>query len=225
MHPRVGVKFGMESGYQLVALTGCNNATIDFGKHADSSVLEGRIGVGLQHLFNIGRTDERHGNDGGGFFVLQVGRTRVEACALGIEIKRGFCMETAELSAVGVTNSLDMHRGKGRLRSRSYTFCQQDESCTCAEDGQTACDGLSDGGEESQLVQQLGHGGALATWNNQSVLGLVPVCQLSHLKRLYTQPMEHLLMLYEGSLQSKYRYSYLALFHLLSLSKKSNLYY
>lgn len=51
MHTGVIVEFWMERRSQLVALTGCNDATIDLGKHPD---------IFAQHPSDIWRTDEGH---------------------------------------------------------------------------------------------------------------------------------------------------------------------
>ena len=47
------IQFGMKSGDELLALTGCNNMTVNLGQH---------FTIRCQHFANVRRTDEGHGN-------------------------------------------------------------------------------------------------------------------------------------------------------------------
>lgn len=59
------------------------------------------------------------------------------------------CMKTAKLASVGIAPHTDSHSGKMQGR-------QQDKTGTSAEDGQSVCDGMTDGLEELKVMKQFG---------------------------------------------------------------------
>ena len=95
---------------------------------------------------------------------------------LGVE-SGGECVETAQLTTVGITTHLDVHRAQ-------TTFGEQDHAGTGAEDGHTVENGLADWGEESEFVEEAHLDGALTTRENEAVFRLLPVFQLAQLESL-----------------------------------------
>ena len=93
----------------------------------------------------------------------------------------GACgVKTAQLPTVGITSHLDVHRAQ-------TTFGEQDHAGTGAEDGHTVENGLADWGEESEFVEEAHLDGTLSSRQDQSILWVLPVFQLAHLKSLHTE--------------------------------------
>ena len=153
MEAGIVVEFGVESGGELVALAGGNDMSIDSS--------EGLAVVGGDCL-DIGCTDEGHG------YLL----TNASDGACGVK--------TAQLTTVGITTYLDVHRVQ-------TTFGEQDHTGTGAEDGHTVEDGLADRDEESEFVEEAHLDGTLSSRQDQSILWVLPVFQLAHLKSLHTE--------------------------------------
>lgn len=172
MYTGVGVELGMEGGDELVALAGSCYMTVDDGQ---------RLGI-CRHAVDVGGADEGHG-DG------------ADTCHLRL------CVETAELAAIGVAAHVGVHGGQSLARLSVLAAGQEDEAGAGAEDGQTATDGLADGQHQVKVAQELRLCGALAAGNDEGVLGLLPVAQLPHLKRLYAKAREHLRVFGKRALQ------------------------
>ena len=153
MEAGIVVELGVESGGELIALAGGNDMSIDS--------CEGLAVVGGDCL-DIGCTDEGHGHIG------------ADVC------DRANSVETAQLTTVGITTHLDVHRAQ-------TTFGEQDHAGTGAEDGHTVEDGLADRDEESEFVEEAHLDGT----------------------RLDSQALEHLFMFDKGPLQGEYCDSHL----------------
>ena len=175
MEAGIVVEFGVESGGELIALAGGNDMSIDSS--------EGLAVVGGDCL-DIGCTDEGHGHIG------------ADVC------DRANSVETAQLTTVGITTHLDVHRAQ-------TTFGEQDHTGTGAEDGHTVEDGLADRDEESEFVEEAHLDGTLSARENEAVFRLLPVFQLAQLESLDSQALEHLLMFDKGPLQGEYCDSHL----------------
>ena len=135
------------------------------------------------HAFYIGRTDERGRETGAHLRHVEGG------------------VEATQLSSIGVAARADIHRGEAWELLAIHLLGQQDQSGTGTEDGQSAGNGFADGLEQLQVMEQLQHRRRFATRDNQTVLGLVPVGELAHLKTFSAQLLEHSLVLDECSLQ------------------------
>ena len=116
--------------------------------------------------------------------------------------------ETAELPAIGIAPDVDIHCAKCLTRSAVFMTGKKYESCTGGKDGKSIENGTTDGLHQSQLGEQTSLHGALAAWQYQSVFGLLPVAELSDLKGLHPQTVEHLLMFYECPLKGEDGYSH-----------------
>ena len=125
----------------------------------DSS--EGLAVVGGDRL-DVRGTDEGHG------YLL----TNASDGACGVK--------TAQLPTVGITTHLDVHRAQ-------TTFGEQDHAGTGAEYGHTVENSLADWGEESEFVEEAHLDGTLSARQDQSILWVLPVFQLAHLKSLHTE--------------------------------------
>ena len=100
----------------------------------------------------------------------------------------GACgVKTAQLPTVGITTYLDVHRVQ-------TTFGEQDHTGTGAEDGHAVENSLTDGGEETEFVEEAHLDGTLSARQDQSILWVLPVFQLAHLKSLDSKALEHLFM-------------------------------
>ena len=166
MEAGIVVELGMESGSELVALACGNDVAINGGKCLAI--------VGGDRL-DVRGTDESHG------YLL----TNASDGACGVK--------TAQLTTVGITTYLDVHRVQ-------TTFGEQDHTGTGAEDGHTVEDGLTDGGEETEFVEEAHLDGALSSRQDQSILWVLPVFQLAQLESLDSKALEHLLMFDKGPL-------------------------
>lgn len=167
-------QFGMESRSELVALPDSNDVAIHCGKDFDRG---GKCAV------NIRCTDESHGE------IL--GNTRNLAD----------CMEAAQLASVCIAANIDVHRAKSLSGLAILQLCQLDESCTSAKDGQPLQNGLADGAEKPQGIEQMGLSGRFAAGDDERILRLLPVLQLANLESLHAQRLQYLLVLYERPLQ------------------------
>lgn len=166
MEAGIVVELGVESGGELIALAGGNDMSIDS--------CEGLAVVGGDCL-DIGCTDEGHGHIG------------ADVC------DRANSVETAQLTTVGITTHLDVHRAQ-------TTFGEQDHAGTGAEDGHTVEDGLADRDEESEFVEEAHLDGTLSARENEAVFRLLPVFQLAQLESLDSKALEHLFMFDKGPL-------------------------
>ena len=166
MEAGIVVELGVESGGELIALAGGNDMSIDS--------CEGLAVVGGDRL-DIGCTDESHGHIG------------ADVC------DRANGVETAQLTTVGITTHLDVHRAQ-------TTFGEQDHAGTGAEYGQAVEDGLADWGEESEFVEEAHLDGTLSARENEAVFRLLPVFQLAQLESLDSKALEHLFMFDKGPL-------------------------
>ena len=166
MEAGIVVELGMESGSELVALACGNDVAINGGKCLAI--------VGGDRL-DIGCTDESHGHIG------------ADVC------DRANSVETAQLTTVGITTHLDVHRAQ-------TTFGEQDHAGTGAEDGHTVEDGLADRDEESEFVEEAHLDGTLSARENEAVFRLLPVFQLAQLESLDSKALEHLFMFDKGPL-------------------------
>ena len=166
MEAGIVVELGMESGSELVALACGNDVVINGGKCLAV--------VGGDRL-DIGCTDESHGHIG------------ADVC------DRANGVETAQLTTVGITTHLDVHRAQ-------TTFGEQDHAGTGAEDGHTVENGLADWGEESEFVEEAHLDGTLSARENEAVFRLLPVFQLAQLESLDSKALEHLFMFDKGPL-------------------------
>ena len=175
MEAGIVVELGMESGSELVALACGNDVAINGGKCLAV--------VGGDRL-DIGCTDESHG------YLL----TNASDGACGVK--------TAQLTTVGITTYLDVHRVQ-------TTFGEQDHTGTGAEDGHTVEDSLTDGGEETEFVEEAHLDGTLSARENEAVFRLLPVFQLAQLESLDSKALEHLFMFDKGPLQGEYCDSHL----------------
>ena len=166
MKAGIVVEFGVESGSELVALAGGNDVAINGGKCLAI--------VGGDRL-DVRGTDEGHGHIG------------ADVC------DRANGVKTAQLTTVGITTHLDVHRVQ-------TTFGEQDHTGTGAEDGHTVEDGLTDGGEESEFVEEAHLDGTLSAREDKAVFRLLPVFQLAQLESLDSKALEHLFMFDKGPL-------------------------
>jgi hypothetical protein len=106
---------------------------------------------------------------------------------------RANSVETAQLTTVGITTHLDVHRAQ-------TTFGEQDHAGTGAEDGQAVENGLADRGEEPEFVEEAHLDGTLSARENEAVFRLLPVFQLAQLESLDSKALEHLFMFDKGPL-------------------------
>ena len=166
MEAGIVVEFGVESGGELIALAGGNDMSIDSS--------EG-LAVVVGDRLDIGCTDEGHGHIG------------ADVC------DRANSVETAQLTTVGITTHLDVHRAQ-------TTFGEQDHAGTGAEYGHTVEDGLADRDEESEFVEEAHLDGTLSARENEAVFRLLPVFQLAQLESLDSKALEHLFMFDKGPL-------------------------
>ena len=111
-------------------------------------------------------------------------------------------IETAELTAVGITTHVNIHCRETIGRLAILCLGKHDKSGTCSEYGQSVLYGFSHRSVESEVTQELYLYCALASWNNESVLGLLPIAQLAHFECLNAKAREHFLMLDECALES-----------------------
>ena len=106
----------------------------------------------------------------------------------------GACgVKTAQLPTVGITSHLDVHRAQ-------TTFGEQDHAGTGAEDGHAVENSLTDGGEETEFVEETHLDGALTAREDKAVFRLLPVFQLAQLESLDSKALEHLFMFDKGPL-------------------------
>ena len=166
MEAGIVVEFGVESGGELIALAGGNDVAINGGKCLAI--------VGGDRL-DVRGTDEGHG------YLL----TNASDGACGVK--------TAQLTTVGITTHLDVHRAQ-------TTFGEQDHAGTGAEDGHAVEDGLADRDEESEFVEEAHLDGTLSARDNEAVFRLLPVFQLAQLESLDSKALEHLFMFDKGPL-------------------------
>ena len=173
MDTSVLVELGMEGRNELIALTGGHDMSIDLSKDLDT---------GRENPIDIRGTDEGHGN--------------VFADALDWCLR----VKAAQLASVGIALHVDVHRAQVQGR-------QEYQAGAGAEDGQAVDDCLADGLEESQFAKQFALCGRFATRDDQSAPSLrgtrvesLPIIELTNLDSLYTQAVEHLLVLDKCSL-------------------------
>jgi hypothetical protein len=166
MEAGIVVELGMESGSELVALACGNDVAINGGKCLAI--------VGGDRL-DVRGTDEGHG------YLL----TNASDGACGVK--------TAQLTTVGITTYLDVHRVQ-------TTFGEQDHTGTGAEDGHTVEDGLADRDEESEFVEEAHLDGTLSAREDKAVFRLLPVFQLAQLESLDSKVLKHLFMFDKGPL-------------------------
>lgn len=162
MNARIFIELRMEGRNQLIALPGSYNVLVNSSQY---------LAFGGEYLNDSGGSDKRHGY------------------LFAHSIHTFFGMETAQLSAVGIAFHLHLHGGQMRLAASFNVLGQQNQTGTSAKHRQALADGRLDGFEQPEFMEQFRLNRRLATWNDQSVFGLLPVGQLSNLEGFDAQPL------------------------------------
>lgn len=103
-------------------------------------------------------------------------------------------VEAAELAAVGVAQHGDIHGAE-------VGGIEHDEAGTGAEHREPVLDGITDGLEQPEVAQQAQHGGALAAGDDEGILRLLPVGELTHFEGLDTEAVQDVGVLDESALE------------------------
>ena len=177
------IELGMKGGGDDIALPCCHDMVFNSGENLD---------IGRQCLVDIGGANEGHGE------------------VRGYALDFSFCIEAAQLPAVGVAAHIDVH---GTQSSCAWfavlLLCQKYKSGAGGENGQTPNDIAANRFHQTQFIEQSRLHSTLTAWQYKTVLRLLPVAELSYLKGVDAEPTEHLLMFYECPLQGKYCYPHL----------------
>ena len=180
MDARIAGKLRVESCYQVLALFDQNRVTV----------------IPHQHLGAVSDAANNGGADEDCFHVAGV-RARLE---VGLRSDAG---DTAvHLAAVGVAFHADIDEAETFLRRTRDFVSQKDCSGASAEDGASAAE-LAQGLHQVLFVQQLEHGGALASRNDQPIEPFQIGCR-AHRSRLSSGALDGLGMRVEIALQREH---------------------
>ena len=180
MYASIIIEFGMECGNKLFALLCGNNMSVNSSKH---------LSIARYTLDKWG-TDKCHWHIIANTFYL----------ALHIE--------ASKLSTIGVAAHIYIHCGYTTELLTFNSLSKKYKSGTCTKYWQTVLYVRYDRLKQAKILKELKLNCTLATWNNKTILRLLPIRQLAYLKGFDTETLEHTLVLYEGTLKCQYSNSH-----------------
>ena len=163
----------MEGCDKLIALTSSNNFALYFCQHFCIA----------PYLFNIWCTDKGHWDIAINTFY------------------RSLDIETTELTTIGITQGSDIHSGNTIAWFALDIFGKEYQACTSTINRKSCGNGILNWLHQTKLVEKFSLCSALTTWDNKTILWLIPILKLANLKTFYTKLFQLLTMLSESTLQ------------------------
>ena len=168
MQPRITIELGVKCAGELIALARADDAVVDLCQNA----------YPVANGDDSRCTDKRHRR-------------------LSESLDLGDCMETTELSAVGVALDFDIHGSEARrplVIVGGQALGEQDRTGAGRENGHAAVDAFLERFEHSKLVEQLALCGRLSAGEYEPVERLLKVRCLTELYAGFAELHKTLLM-------------------------------